>query len=179
MPWIMRRYEMYMGPFRIAHAPDGWVEPSYGATVNYPFAVFAGQVPGGITRWMSVPWQADIAACLSGYNSAFDQYVPTFWPASVPNHVLTPSRRIVIDTTKTPQERADAFAQRADWQILGGDFGTSMNVMVKGFPKLAVVEPRPGPHDGKFPATIRVGDSSDPPQVAARPASNARNDRPL
>ena len=180
MPWIMRRDEMYMSAFRIVHAPDGWVEPSYGATLNYPFASFAGQVPGGITRWMSVPWQADIAACLSGYNSAFDRYVPTFWPANVPNHVLTESQyAIVIDVTKTPEERAEAFTRRADWQLLGGDFGSSMNTMVKGFAELGVVQPRPGPTDGMFPASIQVEDHSNPPQVAPASARNARKERPV
>jgi hypothetical protein len=164
LTWIMRDSSLYTGPFRIRHAPDGWVEPSYGAALNYPFAVFPGQVPGGLTRWMSVPWQADIAACLSGYNSNFDLYVPTFWPANVPNHVLTESQyAIVMDKTKTPEQRAEAFAQRPDWQSVDySNFGTSMNERVQGFPNLGLVEPRPGPTDGTFPASIQVADRPNP-----------------
>ena len=45
---------------------------------------------------MAVPWQTDTASCRSGYylgyGPRYDPYVPTFWPARVPNQVLTRSR---------------------------------------------------------------------------------------
>jgi hypothetical protein len=60
-------------------------------------------VPGGISRWMAVPWQCDTASCRSGYDKADDPYVPTFWPARVPNQVLTAEDyAIVTRETRRP-----------------------------------------------------------------------------
>ena len=50
------------------------------------------QGPGDLTRWMGLPWQADTGFCRSGYTApgyTYDPYLPTFWPARVPNQVLT------------------------------------------------------------------------------------------
>ena len=44
--------------------------------------------PGDLTRWMAVPWQTDTSSCLSRYKRDVDGYLPTFWPARVPNDVL-------------------------------------------------------------------------------------------
>jgi hypothetical protein len=41
---------------------------------------------------MAVPWQTDTASCRSGYDLSYDPYVPAFWPARVPNEVLTKTR---------------------------------------------------------------------------------------
>jgi hypothetical protein len=73
MTWPMRTAGLYMAPFRIAHAAPGWIEPEYGPVLgpdlislpNGP--LLGGQLPGGITRWMAVPWQTDTASCRSGY----------------------------------------------------------------------------------------------------------------
>ena len=48
-----------------------------------------GQSPGSISRWMAIPWQTDTASCRSGYDTSYDPYVPTFWPARVPNEVMS------------------------------------------------------------------------------------------
>ena len=85
----MRQPTMYMAPFRIRHADDMNANPSYGAAftpdmVGLPEGPLYGQVPGGITRWMAVPWQADTASCRSGYPSkppVYAPHLPTFWPA--------------------------------------------------------------------------------------------------
>ena len=37
---------------------------------------------------MAVPWQTDTSSCLSRYKHDVDGYLPTFWPARVPNDVL-------------------------------------------------------------------------------------------
>ena len=62
MTWPMRTVSMYMAPFRLKHAAEGWVEPSYGAELtpdilSLPAGPLGGQVPGSITRWMAIPWQ--------------------------------------------------------------------------------------------------------------------------
>lgn len=89
MTWPVRAASMYMAPFRFLHAPEGWVEPSYGEAltpdnVTIPMGPLYGQVPGGLTRWMAVPWQTDTSSCRSGYTPDYDPYAPSFWPARVP-----------------------------------------------------------------------------------------------
>jgi hypothetical protein len=104
---------MYGDPFRILPRPEGQQEPDYGEELT-PEKVLAAngplhaQGPGDLTRWMAVPWQTDTASCRSGYESQnglalpYDPYVPTFWPARVPNHVLTEEDfRIVNGGSKT------------------------------------------------------------------------------
>ena len=166
MTWPVRAATMYLAPFRFAHANPEWEPPSLGAVltsdaVTIPNGPLWAQEPGSITRWMAVPWQTDTASCRSGYTAAYDPYVPTFWPARVPNQVLTRENYdIVVDESRTPEERAAAFANRAAWiEPLGADSYTSqINNMVRSFDHLGVVEVLPGPADGAFPAQLEVED---------------------
>ncbi len=171
MTWPVRQIALYRAPFRFAHAPADWVEPDYGMTLTYgiasaPDGCLGPQVPGGISRWMAVPWQCDTASCRSGYNKAYDPYVPTFWPARVPNQVLTrQDYDIVMDTEQPLPERQAAFARRADWDAplgLKAPYVTQINNMIAHFDHLGVVESRPGPQDGFFPATMEVEDRHQP-----------------
>lgn len=171
MTWPVRQIALYRAPFRFAHAPAGWVEPDYGITLTYaiasaPNGCLGPQVPGGISRWMAVPWQCDTASCRSGYNKAYDPYVPTFWPARVPNQVLTrQDYDMVMDTERPLPERQAAFARRADWDAplgLKAPYVTQINNMIAHFDHLGVVESRPGTQDGSFPATMEVEDRHQP-----------------
>lgn len=168
MTWPMRHATMYMSTYRILHRPDGQPEPDYGDVLTPEIAVGAGgplyaQGPGDISRWMAVPWQTDTASCRSGYYAGFgprfDPYVPTFWPARVPNHVLTEKNyKTVKDTTRPRQERILAFNQRAMWyRGLKGDYIDQINQMVNEFGKLGVVEVREGiADDPEFPPQMMV-----------------------
>ena len=167
MTWPVRQITMYRAPFRLAHAPAGWVEPDYGMTLTFAIAAapngcLGPQVPGGISRWMAVPWQCDTASCRSGYDRTYDPYVPTFWPARVPNQVLTRhDYDIVVDTERPLPERVAAFARRADWDAplnLKASYVSQINTMIAHFDKMGVVESRPGPTDGAFPAVMEVQD---------------------
>ena len=168
MTWPVRAQTMYMAPFRFLHAPRGWIEsiPATRLTpdaVTIPNGPLYGQVPGGITRWMAVPWQTDTASCRSGYTRSFDPYAPAFWPARVPNQVLTENNyKIVMDTSRPLDERRKAFASREVWyEPLGSESYTQqINNMVHHFDFLSVVEVRRGPDDGEFPAEIEVADCS-------------------
>ncbi len=174
MTWPVRTATMYMAPFRFAHAPEGWVEPGMGEilssdTVTIPSGPLTGQLAGGITRWMAVPWQTDTSSCRSGYSASYDPYVPTFWPARVPNEVLTRENyAIVMDPGRSTDERLAAFANRAAWVApLGtGSYTDQINNMVTHFDHLGVVEVNPGPDDpeGKalFPPFISVEDRHTP-----------------
>jgi hypothetical protein len=175
MTWPMRTPSLYMAPFRLAHAAAGHVGPELGnpltpAVVTEVGGPLFGQVPGGLTRWMAVPWQTDTASCRSGYDKSYDPYVPSFWPARVPNEVLTAeSYEAVMNERLSPEARREAFAKRVNWlDPLGtGDYVDVINAMVAHFDVLGVVEVRPGPPDGCFPATIEVEDRHAPVTGAA------------
>lgn len=180
MTWPMRNKIMYMAPFRLrnaqleweeSHPGKIWKEPHYGAemtqdTLSLPNGPLAAQVPGGITRWMAIPWQTDTASCRSGYIKAYDPYLPTFWPARVPNQVLTEENfQIVMDETRSEEERLAAFASRATWLRILSPNGTEtytdqINNMIESFGEMGIVELRDGPTDeqGKklFPDKLEV-----------------------
>ena len=164
MTWPVRAQTMYMAPFRILHARKGWIEPGFGPeltsdALSLPDGPLAGQLPGGITRWMAIPWQTDTASCRSGYVKTYDPYLPTFWPARVPNQVLTKENYdIVMDKNKPLGERLSAFAQRAAWiRPLGSkSYTDQINNMIHHFGDLGVVEYREGPGDPRFPASMEV-----------------------
>jgi hypothetical protein len=165
---------MYMAPYRLAHRPAGWVEPSFGSeltgdVISLPDGPLAAQAPGGISRWMAVPWQCDTASCRSGYVPQYDPYVPSFWPARVPNQVLTKDDYDVIRNSQRPLgERLAAFANRAAWiRPLGSvSYTDQINNMVENISQMGVVVTRPGPGDPNFPATMQVEDL--PEHVVAR-----------
>jgi hypothetical protein len=164
MTWPMRTATLYMAPFRIAHAAHGWVEPGFGAeitpdTLSLPNGPLGGQLPGGLTRWMAVPWQTDTASCRSGYQKTYDPYVPTFWPARVPNQVLSKENYdIVMDSGKPLGERLAAFANRAAWvRPLGSkSYTDQINNMIRHFGDMGIVEFHPGPDDSYFPFSMEV-----------------------
>jgi hypothetical protein len=177
MTWPMRQYSLYMAPFRIAHAPAGSVEPQYGAVMNasvalglVPVGPLGTQYPGGLTRWMAVPWQTDTASCRSGYDKTYDPYLPTFWAARVPNQVLTrASYEKVMDKSLPLEERLAAFELRPFWtRTLGhkGDYLGQINEMIRNFGDMGVVEHRDGPGDAHFPVSLGVEDLA-PPTIKA------------
>ncbi|HYP19443.1 MAG TPA: LodA/GoxA family CTQ-dependent oxidase [Chloroflexia bacterium] len=169
MTWPVRHFTMYSAPFRIKHRPAGEPVPDYGLVLlpevaTGPTGPLYAQGPGDISRWMAIPWQADTASCRSAYTdsaygSNYDPYVPTFWPARVPNHVLTEiNYEIVMDETRPREERIAAFRERASWfRVLKGDSLAQKNQMVRDFGKMGVVEVREGiPNDPDFPPFIFV-----------------------
>jgi hypothetical protein len=167
MTWPVRSTTMYMLPFRFAHVLEGWVAPQLGEVLTsdgmtIPNGPLYGQVAGGITRWMAVPWQTDSASCRSGYTPAYDPYVPAFWPARVPDQVMTRENYdIVMDKHRPLSERRAAFANRAAWiDPLGTtSYTDQINNMIEHFDHLGVVEVHPGPKDtDAFPAVIEVED---------------------
>jgi L-Lysine epsilon oxidase N-terminal/L-lysine epsilon oxidase C-terminal domain len=176
MTWPMRNSSLYASAFRLKHAPKGWITPPSSAYLD-PDSISGllsiGQMPGDITRWMAVPWQTDSASCRSGYDKKYDPYLPTFWPARVPNQVLSDAAyQIVMDPKKTVGERLEAFASRTDWNIpLLGD---RLNNMVAHFDKMGIVEMRKGVDDNPlFPTQIGVQDLKQTVLKGAQPAKEA------
>ena len=173
MTWPMRTSGMYSAPFRLKHAPKTPKTDMnyYGSTMNSDVItmpagpLLGGQVAGGITRWMAIPWQTDTASCRDGYTTSYDPYLPTFWPARVPNNILGEKRyKEAIDPNLLDETRREAFAYRYFWLDdlpMDGEAPTQtnqINKMVQYFDKLAVVQARPGvPHDPNFPPEMQVG----------------------
>jgi hypothetical protein len=167
--WPVREPTMYMGDFRIAHAPPDWVEPDYGPQLTPAMAAvpagppFTGQLPGGLTRWMAVPWQTDTASCRSGYPPSFGPYLATFWPARVPNWVLSRADyEIVLDAQGDEEARLEAFARRSDWLAplkQAGNYIAQINSFVADISQMSVIETREGiPGDPNFPPVMQVED---------------------
>jgi hypothetical protein len=125
---------------------------------------------------MAVPWQTDTASCRSGYYAGYgpryDPYVPTFWPARVPNHVLTEaSYQLAIDETKPRDERVKAFNQRAMWlRVLSQNYLEAIAEFIDDFGKMGVVAPRPGVKgDPDLPEVMLVESKPEFPNVEAIP----------
>jgi L-Lysine epsilon oxidase N-terminal/L-lysine epsilon oxidase C-terminal domain len=189
MTWPMRQKTMYMAPFRLQHAADMKADPSYGAAftpdmVGLPDGPLFGQVPGGVTRWMAVPWQADTASCRSGYPNdppVYAPHLPTFWPARVPNQVLDTENYGIVMKGKSLDDRLKAFATRTDWLLpikISSDYLDQINSFISNISQMGVVEMRQGPGDPAFPAMIGVQDVPSRPAMAAG-AAPARETRGL
>ncbi|MNJ59620.1 hypothetical protein D3C77_553160 [compost metagenome] len=128
--------------------------------MSYDGPLYA-QFPGAITRWMAIPWQTDTASCRSGYDKQYDPYLPTFWPARVPNQVLSDENyRKVMDTLLDRKERLTAFHIRSEWdRTLGVGADHQLEVMVEHFDRQGIVEVRDGiPNDPDFPPLMQVED---------------------
>lgn len=153
--WPMRHLSMYVDLFRLRLQPAGEPQPDYGAMLTPEVALsdtgpLSSSAPGDITRWMAVPWQTDTASCRSGYDKAYDPYLPTFWPARVPNQVLTErDYATVMNASKPIEERLAAFAKRRDWlrHIAVPNYQQSLQTMVQSWYKLGIVTAVPGPVD--------------------------------
>ncbi|WP_354637410.1 LodA/GoxA family CTQ-dependent oxidase [Kitasatospora camelliae] len=171
--WPIRHATMFAEPFRILHRPEGQQEPDYGAELTPEQALaddgpLHAQGPGGLTRWMAVPWQTDTASCRSGYESTsglgprYDPHLPTFWPARVPNHVLTERDFRIVNKegglTPTEDEREAAFANRASWlRGLNGTYKEQLKQAATEWHHFGVVEKRRYTvGDGRYPQDVQV-----------------------
>lgn len=160
--WPIRNASLWGSLYRLK--PRAQAEPDYGDTLT-PGAALApggpldGLLPGGLSRWMAVPWQSDTASCRSGYEPEIDPYLPTFWAPRVPNHVLAEADyQTVLDTGLPLDQRQAAFNNRQQF-FRAIDAATSTETltnMVRDWYKLGLVENRPGPPGGEFPAQLQV-----------------------
>lgn len=175
MTWPMRHTTLYSAPFRIRQRSSNNPEPNYGSQLSHDQTLASDgplyyQAPGDISRWMAVPWQTDTASCRAGYDKSYDPWVPTFWPARVPNHVLTEEDYQKVMNTKLPrEERLEAFTRRASWyRILGEGYLSQVEKMVHLYGEMGVVEFRPGiPNDPDFPPVMYVESVPGPLQAPA------------
>lgn len=186
MTWPVRHATMYQEPYRWRHRPADYVEPNYGTTLtsaealSYNGPLYA-QFPGSITRWMAIPWQTDTASCRSGYDSQYDPYLPTFWPARVPNQVLSRKNYDkVMDESLDRAERLAAFNQRSDWNRTLGPHDQQLANMIHFFPDMGIVEVQPGiENDPDFPPVMQVEDRGGKEPDAKEQALVRRTQRAL
>jgi len=189
--WPMRHTMMYSSPFRIKYRPDAPL--NYGAELNSVAALAAGGPLDGssacdITRWMAVPWQTDTSSCLSGYSAVMGQYIPTFWPARVPNDVLTQQDYDqIIKPGVSETKKLQIFSRREKW--LRGiiyEYGyppktvpekiKGVNEFITAWPKVGIVVPKDGPAGSTaFPEKIWVetGRDIEPPKLLAKASGSA------
>jgi hypothetical protein len=164
MTWVMRQPVLFYEPFRIRHRRPQDAEPDFGDTLTSAVATgrngpLYGSGPGDVTRWMSIPWHCDVAGCGSGYTPEYDPYLPTLWPASVPNHILTEEQLGQILDKMTPrQRRLDEFGERADWmRFATGGLLAQMQQLVSDYGKAGViVRRRVHAIDSEIPSTVFV-----------------------
>jgi hypothetical protein len=168
--WPMRHATMYMAPFRIRHRQNETIPPV--GDVLTPADALAvdgplfGQLAGWLTRWMAVPWHTDAASCRSqgDYDPTYDPYVPTFWPARVPNQVVSENDyKIIVDTTKPRRDRVATFKARADWFLQTLEKAGQLRGMVERYGSMGVVTRRDGVKgDPEIPEHIYVSDGHKP-----------------
>ncbi|MDC0748028.1 LodA/GoxA family CTQ-dependent oxidase [Polyangium mundeleinium] len=171
--WPMRNKILYVEPFRIKRRANP--EPDWGPQLISSIALgkdgpLDGSTAGDITRWMATPWQTDTSSCLSAYVPYVDDYLPTFWPARVPNDVLSEKQYeqlIDPDTSPREKERVFAFEQRVKWlrgirypmrptfppQIYPSK--DAINKFIREWALVGIVEPKPGP-GGLLPREVWV-----------------------
>lgn len=172
MTWPVRVLSIYESPFRLRRRTSS--EPDWGPMMTSVIALgnpgpLTASAAGDLTRWMAVPWQTDTASCLSAYEPNVDEYLPTFWPARVPNDVLSmDSYKTLMDPAATPAAKQAAFASRVKWlrgQPLGrGEQGlTRINAFVTGWGQHGIITRKDGPtNDPTFPTDIWVETGRDP-----------------
>jgi hypothetical protein len=155
LTWPMRIQSLYSGPFRIRRRTADLPELDCGEVLTPAKALSAigplsASGPGDLSRWMAVPWQTDTASCLSGYPFfRTSASLPTFWPARVPNQVLSAhDYDTVMDAQAKPEERRAAFYRRHNWfRVFKPKEHSQIEVMIKNFDKLGIIEERSGPKD--------------------------------
>jgi hypothetical protein len=184
--WPVRHLTMWRSPFRLRHRPPDAPVPDYGPELTQEIALSENgplheQGPGDLGRWMGLPWQADTAFCRSGYDTQYDPYIPTFWPATVPNQVLTPRLYREVLDAPTPEAAARAFAERVSWTYPLDPSGKAttaeqMKAMVDHFGSMGFLEVLPGPRgnpavpDELMVASYGPGVEPEPPAVAEEAA---------
>jgi hypothetical protein len=178
LTWPMRIQSLYEAPFRLRRRSG--TEPDWGDAMTSALALsstgpLSASGPGDLTRWMAVPWQTDTSSCLSAYEPQFDEFLPAFWPARVPNDVLAmDAYQKILDPTLSPADKQAAFAARLKWlRGLPPDDISRINAFVSLWSAMGIITRTPGPSgDATFPDTFWVESGR------ASPLPNALTFRP-
>ncbi len=165
LTWPMRQPVLYRAGMRIKEAtgpaplPPATLQPT---PVFGPGSCLDGSRAGDLSKWMAVPWQTDTSSCNAGYDASYDEFLPTFWPARVPNQVLTQETFQEMQATPRDRKRLEAlFLDRADWSRIlgpssGGHYQTHINNMVTMFGELGILERHKVAFGASFPSEFLV-----------------------
>lgn len=169
LTWPMRFPPMYAAPFRLSRRQDP--EPDWGNSLDStralaPDGPLSASGPGDLTRWLALPWQTDTAVCRFGFNPSDGTYLPAFWPARVPNHVLARANYDAVMSRSAPlPEREAAFRERRLWPsripVGSEDIIKFVNEFVHEWGRQGIVTPRPGPGDPVFPDRFWVQEGAN------------------
>ena len=184
MTWPMRTAGMYSEAFRLKHSED--TAPTHGTNYGVEMTpeialhssgpLLTGQVAGGITRWMAIPWQTDTASCRDGYNQAYDPTSPLFGLRVYQYMLNERNYQTVVDESQPFDTRQSAFNDRELWlndlpiptDTASADlYQAQINSMVRHFADLAVVLPKTEPGVTGFPTTMQVGLTPEKPALKA------------
>ena len=163
--WPMRVASMYASPFRLLHRQGS--EPDYGDVLTPAIALSAdGPLAGcGPRRRHALDGGAvadrhrELPLRLPVRRHPRRSYLPTFWAARVPNHVMPEqSYELVLDTSRSLDERREAFFDRAQFfrNIDRPETTDTLQQMVDNWYRLGVVTEQPGPGDPAFPPLFKV-----------------------
>lgn len=179
LTWAIRQGFSYRNraKFRLQDRPVNLPEQDYGDVLDPRVAkAYDGPLrafgPGDVTRWMALPWQTDTVSCRAGYSgNRFTPRTPSFWPARVPNQVLTKADYdVVMDRNRSLPDRQAAFRNRRDWFLrIGRNYAEQFPRMVTEFAMLGIVERFPGPSDADFPSHIFVESFEKPATIPSAP----------
>jgi hypothetical protein len=121
---------------------------------------------------MAVPWQTDAANCGSAYPNSTVQPLrlpdlPTFWPAIVPNKILTEQAyQRVLDAALAPSERQAAFVERRAWgRHLSSEYQTRNDQFITDWYRPGFITQQLGSADSAFPGEFHVETESGFPEV--------------
>lgn len=170
--WNMRVPIMYAAPYRLKRRAAEQLEWGKTLTADKALALegpLDGSSPGDITRWMAVPWQTDTSSCLSSYSLYMGEYLPTFWPARVPNDVMTEEQyeRMMNESASIP-DRLEALNPRIRPKWLRGitykddipatsrPYKLAIAEFVRQWSRIGIVVRREGPKGKVFPRTVWV-----------------------
>jgi hypothetical protein len=169
-PWVLRVPSMWVSAYRLRTESTAMAVRDYGSQLTPSVTMSAdgpvhGVSPGDLTMWMGVPWHADAASCRSGYRTPgyapnISPFLPAFWPARVPNEVLTErDYETVMDRRQSLAVRKAAFARRRTWLRPLATVPTATQQLtdfVTMWPTFGVVTEKTGPGDRSFPQTMKV-----------------------
>ncbi|MGB0386812.1 MAG: LodA/GoxA family CTQ-dependent oxidase [Ardenticatenaceae bacterium] len=198
--WPMRHAQMYEAHrkeeqgdtvkrsdlFRLAVSDTNPIYTDYGPMLTPEIAfhedprvqhlpkIVGPQSPGGLTRWMGVPWQCDAASCQTLYLPQ-DFPVPVWWPANLPVHVLPQNYYQYLLNPDIPTEQRVAFFNfREAWTRGVGEVGyhaeggytNAITHMINDWDHMGFVLEQSGPQDlsanGIVPESIFVETGRDP-----------------
>jgi hypothetical protein len=144
--WIIRQNAIFDPgeAFRVRRPagpadPGPWPVSLAPATILAPGSRWLPPGPGGITRWMAVPWQKDFVECLGkpGY--------PAFWPARVPDAVLRRDQyeAVVKKRGISPEARRRGLRERGPW-FFSNPYDMTTGAGFAALPLILKAEPKQG-----------------------------------